>query len=466
MSAYGTPQVKSPDWARIQRANAPRLAGMVPALNAPVESANVILNKQIATLNRAGSNPGNPILAGLGVRIQIAMGVADALLALYLYQDQGVLGANLVAQASPAGQYATFDFRAGSGRTLAGTSSTGSVKNFVRFQTEGGAVEREFWIKNYDADVVTLNSQAALDSGTLLPVTIPLTIVDAGRDWIDVNIDFMPSWNDEFQALALAGGQQAEAGFRKPYGGALFVSFFDKTPGTEGVGVQVNPIVQDLIYSRRSIQVQNTAGLKEITVRFRSAMDSSFVVDVPIKFLVTAPPAEPCDPPFSEACSSVYLKAGTLLPADCPAVASVPGVQVVAGTPGSTIAQDLLVITLHGTSVTISPKLRVRFEKWVANAKALAGADLEPIGSDQDYLPLILSGTTPVEPPPYGSPHRLVIAFSVLQLKADLVAMLNIVVIDGDHVSSPIPVPGPRARDIGLLPIGGTGGTGDDLCAY
>jgi hypothetical protein len=373
-------------------------------------------------------------------------------------------GANLVSETSMAGQYATFAFRAGSGRTVAGSRSTGAVRNFIRFQTEAGSVERQFWIKGYDADVVKANDQACLDAATLLPVEIALTIVDAGRDWIVVTVDFMPSWADEFQALGNPGGQQGAAGFRKAYGGAAFVSFFDTDPGTEGIGTQVNPISQALIYDMRSIQVQNTVGLKEITVRFRSAVDSSFFVDVPIKFRVTAAPADSCEPPFSEPCSSPYLKAGTALPADCPAIASVPEVQVVAGVEGSILAQDLLVITVHGTSVGPAPKLRVRKYKWIANAQALAGGDLEQVGSDEEYLPLILSGDGPVEGGDYGSPHRLTIAFAVTQLINDQIAFLTVTVKDGDHVSDPITIPASKARAIGGFPAGGTGG--GSLCAY
>lgn len=462
---YGRRQIPTPDWRGIARANSPALVAAVPMLSEPRENANVILNKQVATMNRAGSNPGNPILAGLGVRIQLGIGVGDFLKGLYLYQNRDALGANLVGEVAHAGQYATFDFMAGSGRTVSGDHASGAAKNFLRVASDAGTYERQLWIKSPDPDIVTANGQACLDA-SLNPIEIPLTIVNISRQWIDVDVDFMPSWNDEFGVLARADSQQVEAGFKKPYGGALFVSFFDKTPGTEGVGVQVNPITQAQISTVRSIQIENTAGTKDVTVRFRSRQDAGWFVDVNIRFVVTAPDVEACNPPFSEPCSAVYLKAGTPCPANCPAVASVPGVQVTAGTPGAPLAQDLLVVTIHGTTVGASPKIRVREWLWVANAKALAGADLQQIGLDQDYLPYVQTGDSPVEAPPYGSPHRLTIAFSVVQLKNDLVALLEATVIDGDDVSPPIAIPGPKARDIGLLPIGGTGGSGDDICAY
>jgi len=372
-----------------------------------------------------------------------------------------------VSEASVAGQFATVDFLAGSGQTIAGDAATGAIRNFFRFVTEAGPVEREFWIKNYDADIVVANGLAVLDPATLDPVEIPLFVTGDGA-WIDVPVDFFLTWNDEFQVLARGTSQQTEAGFRKPYGGALFVSFFDKTPGTEGFGVEVNPLSQVLIATQRTIEIENTAGTKEIVARFRSEFGSSYFVDIPIKFLVSAPSSEICEPPFTEPCSVAYLKHETELPADCPEEASVPGEQVVAGTEGDTLAIDLLVLTVHGTTVTSTPKLRVSKWKWVENPKALIGADLEEIGSPEDYLPLVGTGTSPVESPPYEDPKRLTIAFSVLQLQTDLVAILEVQVLDGDHVSPAIPIPGPRARDVAFFPInpGGRGDGGGELCLY
>ncbi len=461
---YGRPQVRTPDWSRIKRANAPRLMGAVPALNVPRENANVILNKQVATLNRAGSNPGNPILSGLGVRIQIGMGLNDRLIGLYLFQEPGARGANLVSEAAIAGQYATFGFQAGGGRTVAGDPTNGAAKNFVRWITEAGGNEKEFWIKSYDSDVVKAADQACLDPDTLLPVAIDLGIVDAGRDWIVVPVDFMPSWADEFQALGDPSGQQGQAGFKKAYGGALFVSFFDTATGIEGVGVQVNPITIQAIADTRSIEVENTEGLKEITVRFRSEAGSPFYVDVPIQFTVEAPDEEPCDPPASEPCSSVYLPVDTALPADCPSEPSEPGVQVEAGVEGEPLDVPLLVVSLHGTLVGAAPKLRVRKYEWVANAQAIAGADLQQVGDDEDYLPLVLDGDAPVLAPPYGDPHRMTIAFSTTQLAVDNVAFISVAVLDGDHLSSAVTIPAPRARAVATMPIGGLGG--GTICAY
>lgn len=462
---YSREQVRAPDWSRLEQADAPRLAAMVPDLNRRVPNANVTLDKQIATLYRAGSAPGNPVLSGLGIRIQHIMGQGDRFLGLYIFQDLGAPRANLVSQVAFAGQIATFDFRAGAGLSVGGT--TVAALNYLRVATESGTFEKQFYIKRYDADIVTLNGQAGLDASSLLPVELALDALDPSRDWIDVDVDFMPSWNDEFQVLARGdGSQQAEAGFKKAYGGALFVSFFDTDPGTEGVGVQVNPITKANIYTQRTIQIENTEGLKEFTARFRSEQDSSFFVDVPLKIRVGPAPEDNCSPPFSTPCSEVYLKAGTALPVDCPAVASIPGEQVVAGTEGASIVTSLLVVTLHGTSVGASPKIRVIKRQWIADAKAVAGGRLQDVGSPEEYLPLILDGTTPVEAPPYGDPKRLTIAFSVPQLQADQVAILSVAVKDGDHTADPVDVTGPAARGLGIMPIGGTGNTGDDLCAY
>src|SRR5579862_703060 len=206
-------QLAPPDWRRITKAVVPALIAPVPALNVLVENANVVQNKQVATLNRAGSGPGNPILAGLGVRIQIGVGMGDILRGLYLYQERKALGNNLARNASIAGQYATFDFMAGSGQSVAGTRSTGAVKNLLRVVTDAQAFDKELWIQGPDVDIVTANGQACLNAD-FTPISIPLSIVDVSRPWIDVNVDFMPSWNDEFQVLARGdGSQQAEAGF-------------------------------------------------------------------------------------------------------------------------------------------------------------------------------------------------------------------------------------------------------------
>lgn len=453
----------TPDHARIHRANEPRLRHPIPALTNAVENANLVRNKQAGTLNRGGSHPGNPILSGLGARAQIGIGTGDRLLGVYLFQDRGQLGANLIAQAAHGPLFTTLDFQAGSGQTVAGSPATGAKKNFLRWQTKAGAAEREFWIKSYDYDVVAVKRLPCLDPETLDPVEIEAEIENPGNAWIDLDIDFMVSWNDEFQVLHRRADADEETGFLKAYGGAKFVSFFDTTPGTEGVGVEVNPVTQDVISNRHKIQVQNTVGLKEITVRFRSKAGSLYFVDVPILIRVIDQ-EETCVKPSVEPCTALLLKVGTALPAGLPGEPSVPDEQVTEGTEDEPLDQDLLYVTIRSATAGGAPKLRVRKWKYVASANALAGAVMVQVGADETYLPLSAGSSTPDEDPPYQAPKRHTIAFSVTQLSADLVAFLTVQVLDDPSLSEPILIAAARARDIAYLPAGGAGG--GPTCAY
>jgi hypothetical protein len=453
----------TPDHARIHRAGEPRLRHPIPALVNAVENANLVVNKQAGTLNRGGSHPGNPILSGLGVRAQLGIGTADRLLGVYLFQDRGQLGNNLISQVAHGPLFATLDFQAGSGQTVAGTPATGAKKNFLRWQTKAGAAEREFWIKSYDYDVVAVKQLPCLDPETLDPVEIEAEIMNPGNPWLDLPIDFMVSWNDEFQVLHRRADGDEEVGFLKAYGGAKFVSFFDTTPGTEGVGVEVNPVTQDVIYNRHKIQVQNTVGLKEITVRFRSKEGSLYFVDVNILVRVVDQ-EETCVKPSVEGCTALYLKAGTALPAGLPNAPSVPDVQVTEGTEDEPLDQDLLFVTIRSATAGGAPKLRVRKWKYVQSAAALAGAVMVQVGNDEDYLPLSSGSSTPDEDPPYQAPKRLTVAFSVSQLSADLVAFLTVQALDAPSLSEPILIAAARARDISYLPAGSVGG--GPVCGY
>lgn len=464
MTLPTNPSRPVPDYSKISRANKRSLRRVVPAFMEPTENANATLNKESATLGRAGSGEDNPILSGLGVRIQISLAAGDTLLGLWLFRDHADVGGNLVRQAAVAGRFATYDFMAGSGQTAAGTSATGAVRNFVRYQTKGGTKEKDFWIKTYQHDVVTVQGEACLDEATLDPVEVVATIVDDSRDWLDLPIDFLASWNDEFHVQHRRSDADVEAGFLKAYGGALVVSFFDTSTDEEGVGVQVNPVTQALIRNRRTIQVQNTEGLKEITVRFRSKTDSSFVVDVPILIRVIEPDTESCAVPAIEPCTDLYLPATSAIPEDSPGEASDPEVTAVAGVEGDVVPYDLLVVTVRGATVGASPVLRVRKWAWVESGTAMAGARLTQVGDDVDYLPLVRGGSSPDPGAPYGSPKRFTIAFSKAQLQADNVALLNIMIVDGDHVSAPVTVPGPQARAPMFFAPGGTGG--GPTCAY
>lgn len=302
-----------PDFDRLTRATDPRLRQPIPALNVPIENANQTADKVIYTMNRGGSNPRNPLLAGLGTRFQFSLSRSDQVKALYVFQDRAALGNNLKSNLQPAapGVY-NFDTLLGSGLTAAGSPALGAKKNFVRLVSASGTIEREFYVKSYDADIIACNGQNALDAETLEPVVIELDPADAGEEgWIDVAIDFFVSWNDEFQKMHNGGNPYLNPGFLKAYGGAAFVSFFDTDPGDEGTGVQCNPVTQAPINDQHLIQIEATEGNKLVTVRFRSKQDSVYFVDVDIIFHVPAVPVPeeppPCNPPQVDENVNIYI---------------------------------------------------------------------------------------------------------------------------------------------------------------
>lgn len=620
--------VPIPDHRKIARAVQPRLQGPSPALQTRLDNANQTLDRVASVLNRGGSGPRNPILSRLGTQAQIHLAKGDRIRGVFIYQDPAFLGVNLAPQLvvlSP--DVYGFTFQPGVGQSVAGTPATGAVRNFFRVDTDNGTFEREFWVKTKDADIIAINGIPALDPITLDPVPFALETVDASRPWIDKQIDFFVSWNDEFQVLHNAKQPELDPGFLKAYGGARFVSFFDSalpipatrfskvldepygpgavtfnstqvvaglvgnitkvtlgfhilhnntntlevrlkapdgtkiditignggisdygtscaddttktiaddaavatfpassnpfagphkpdsplsgfngksgaaingtwtleltdtfvsspggtlkcwhveietdgtTPGQEGQGTEVNPVTDAPIEDQHLIQIQNTTGDKDITVRFRSKAGSLFFVDCPIKFNVTTQLVPDCDEPIigeGEACAAVLLKVGTPLPPGTPDMISQPGVQVVAGTPGEPLTQDLWIFTIRGVIVGGVHELLVSRWKQVADVKDVAGARLSRVRPDEVYLPLVLASSTPVSPgSPYGDPKRLVIALSAIQEKADLTALLNFYVKDGDLHSTAIPILGPSSRDICFFPEGDQGG--EVLCGY
>ena len=285
-------QVPAPDHSRIRRATQPRLRQPIPAINHAVENANVVLNKVALTVNRAGSNPSNPILAGLAANIEVNLGIHDSLRGVFLYQDLPTPGPNLRAQATSFGPgIYGLEFVAGQGQTITGDQTIGAQKNFLRVKSAFGSFEREFWVKDYDPDVVAVNGQQALDTITLEPVAIDVPQVSSGAPLVQANIDFMVSWNDEFQALHNAENQYLDPGFLKSYGGAAFVSLFQTGMG-EGSGTEVVAVTQQPIMDMHTLELQNTGGLKHVTARFRSKLDSASYVDVP--FLCNVIPLPTC----------------------------------------------------------------------------------------------------------------------------------------------------------------------------
>lgn len=451
------------EWDRITRATDPKLRGPVPAMNTPVQNANFVVNKATLTLNRAGSHPGNPILAGLGVRNGHQVGRGSRLTALFLYQDHLALGTNLVAQAASGGPgIFYYNFLAGSGQSVAGSPAAGAIRNFLRWQEPFGASEKEFWVKTKDADIVALGGLPALDPATLLAVERTAQIVDAGRTWLDVPIDFFLSWNDEFLELHRQIQSSPEVGFLKAYGGADFVTFFDTAPGTEGIGVKVNAVIDAAIKDQHVIQVENTVGLKAITVRFRSKAGSTYFVDVPILIRVLAAASGSCEPPVDEPCGQMLVKKDAPLPIHLPSAASVPGVQAVAGTPGNPVDRDLFYASIHASIVGAEANLLVRKYKLIPSPTDVAGARYEKVGGDLEFKPLRTAAASPVPGGAYQAPQQLTIAFDYAAEKALLIALYVISVKDGHTYSPGQPFTAPKSRDISFYAAGETGG--NDAC--
>ena len=446
---HGT--IPVPDYRRVHRAGEPRLRHPVPALLAPVENANARLAKTVTTLYRAGSAAHNPILAGLGTRLELQLTGPDRLTGLYVFRDRADVGANLLAAVSLAapGLY-VYDFQAGAGPTLAGSPSAGATRNFLRFVSRFGAVEHETWIKTCDHDVVTLAGQAALDPATMLHVCVEVAQLASGISWIPVPIAFMPSWKDEFN--------------RPCVGGARVVSIFDAA-GEGLAGTVVESVNQAAIETVATVNVQNTPGEKHFTVRFRSKQDSAYKVDVDVCVEVIPPDGAMCYAPVVAPCADVLLKRWAALPANTPAVPSVPGEPTEAGVPGTPLAADLLYVMLAGYTVGTAPTLVIR--RWAAQQSDtdLAGVQFVQVGSDVEYMPLIVPDTVgvPDPGPPYGGGAIYCVALSVAQLRSDNVALVEAFLKDGVTLSRPMAVAGPRLRDLQYFAAPETGG-GQGCC--
>jgi hypothetical protein len=450
-------EILAPDYRRLTRANDPAIRFVNPAWYAPVENANQTLNKVVVTMNRGGSNPRNPILKGLSGKFQITLALDDSLVGVWIYQDRASLGSSLKSQATPIGQGAyELPHVYGFGQSIAGSPTTGAKRNFLRVQSKFGSFDREFWVKTHDADIVAVKSTPCLDPSTLDPVEIIAEIVDSSQDWLQLPIDFFVSWNDEFQALHNARNEYLDNGALKSYGGAAFVSFFDTSTATEGVGVQVNPVTKAAINDRHLIEVENTVGLKEITVRFRARQDSAYFVDIPIKIRVVQETLA-CKPPVVEPCIENLLKIGTALPANTPAVPSEPGVPTVPGTPGTILDQDLLIIAVRGAVVGGDVRLVVRRWKLIYSATDLSGAEFSYY-SDTEYIPMSIASDTPAEGAPYQSPKIYAIALSVASERANNIAAFSVFLKDGDLTSYPVAIVGPGLRQLQFFPNGEAGG--------
>ena len=612
------------DHERIHHSNEPRLRGLAPALFTPLENADQVLNKQVVTINRAGSDTLNPELKGLGQRFTFTTGQVDRLRSVFIFQDRRALGPNLIASvASAAPGVFTLDTVIGAGISKAGPSLGLAKRNFIRWQGSFGTNEKEFYAKDKDPDVIIVNGKRVLDDN-FLPTALQVSKVDASFPFITAEIDFFPSWNDAFHVQHNAKNPLLDPGFLKAYGGAKFVSFFDTTlpipatrfskvldepygpgavtfnstqavaglvgnitkvtlgfhilhnntntlevrlkapdgtkidiaigrggikdfgtactddttkttvsdaalrtfvgnvnpfdgadylpdsplsgfngksgaaingtwtleitdvfagspggtikcwhveietdgraPGVEGTGTQVKPVTKAIIDSLRDIEIQNTSGVKKITVRFRSKSDSVHLVDCPIELtVVTDPAAISCTVPVIEDCVEVLLLVGTPLPDELQDTASVPLVQDVEGTVGVPLTRNLLYVGIRSAIAGSTAKLRV--QKWasVASAPDLAGARVTKV-ADDIYLPLKFTSSSPLSGAPYQAPQRLTVAFDVLGDTALNVGYYTLEVVDGTLVSDPVVVLGPNARALQFFPTGGLGG--GDLCAY
>lgn len=451
-----------PEYKRVTRAKDPTLRSYVPILAEPTENANQTLNKVVMTLNRAGTSKFNPILSGLGQHIEFALNERDRLISYFIYQSRPDFGPNRVSSVvSLGGSIFGLDMIHGID-TVAGSPSAGAIQNFYRVVSAAGEFEKTAWVKSYDKDVVTINDLDALDDN-LDPVEIELTMIAASQPWIQCNIGFMKSWADEFYVPHARNATDQSIGNFKAYGGAKFVSLF-QTGEDEGVGTEVNPETTVDIKDQHTVEVENTAGLKHLTVRFRSKSDSAYYVDVPVLLRVVAPDSDTCDPPISERCGEALLLADTPLPEFMPGEASEPNVQVVEGTPGDPLARKLMFFAINFNMVGASPVMVVRRAQAVASAEDVAGFAYEEIGDDEEYLPLIEPAVTPVESSPYTGPAQAMIALDYAIEKTLGVALYTMWIKDGDHISKPVSFPGPKARDIQYLPFGETGGTDD--CFY
>lgn len=237
------------------------------------------------------------------------------------------------------------------------------------------------------------------------------------------------------------------------------------TPGVEGQGTMVVPFTDQEIKDTRSVQLENITGQKDITFRFRSKAGSTKFVDCPVLIDVVAAIAAQCDPPViledPEPCTVLLYLKDEAVPADTPDAASQPGVPTVAGS--GTFDRDILVVTIRG-SVKASASVLVKFWKYVQDTKDLGSADMRIAKSEVELIPLSLDSATPAAPVGYMAPRRYVIAFDVAQEKFENVAYFNLMLKDGDLLSEPLLIAGPKVRDLDFFPPGGQGG--GIACAY
>lgn len=456
------------DHLRLRSAVEPRLRGLVPALNVPIEGANQTVDKAGTTLNRAGDSLRNPILSGLGHRLTGKIASTDTLEGVQIYQDRASIGPNLLAlaHAQAAGVF-SIDLVAGTGRTKAGSPATGAVKNFIRWKSRNGTIEKEFYIKTFDFDVVALEGIPALDPITLLKTCITVNELPGGVAFIQIVADWFVSWNDDFGALHRRSPVEflKAPGFLKSYGGAKFVSVFDTSTDIEGIGVQVNPQTQIEIKDLHGVEVENTPGQKDFTVRFRSKKNSTFFVDIDVCVLVLADPCDPSDPPTTEdpPTEPPVIICETIPPEDPPITPTdIPGDGLDPATPGSPeigppveypdpLTVKLVHLTIQGQTTGATPNVILRRYSAVADTKSPGGFRLLFI-SRKTYVPLVVSGaTTPTKGAPYQAAQAYRVAFQSAAEELDGVIFYTIQLEDEGLFSQAVPCQAPGILNLSQL---------------
>ncbi len=459
------------DHERLRSAVEPRLRGFVPAQNIPIEGANQTQDKAGTTLNRAGSSAANPILSGLGHRLTGKISSTDTLTGVNIYQERSAIGPNQLALAheQAAGVF-SIDLVAGTGRTKAGSPATAAKRNFIRWKSRNGSVEKEFYIKTFDFDVVALNGIPALDPITFLKTCITVKELPGGIAFIEIIADWMVSWNDEFGALHRRDPSPflKPPGFLKSYGGAKFVSVFDTSTATEGVGVQVSPQTQIEIKDLHGVLIQNTTGQKDFTVRFRSKKDSPFTVDVDVCVLVIADPCAPSDPPEDENPTiDDPTGFGEIIPPATPPIIpnDLPGEDIGGGNfqPGSPESPtvpvafpDLLEVkmtslTVQGQTTGGTPTMVVRRFVAVADLKSAGGFAIVFL-DQKEYIPLVVSGATkPTKGAPYQAAEAYRVAFQTATEELNNVIFYGVMLRDGGLYSKAQFFGGPAVLQLSAL---------------
>jgi len=475
------------DHDRIFRAVDPRIPGFAPGVAAPVQSGNQTLEKVALSLNGAGTLPGNPILAGLAMRVDIPLGSGDSLTGLFIFTDRADPKGNLVDQVSggPAG-LVTFDMPIVEGNISVGSPATGAIRNYIRQESLSGIMERTFWVQSKDFNAVQLNSLPALDPITLAPVPITVKRPNTVDPFIDVAVDFFVAWSDEFHVKHRSNNLNLTPGFSKSYGGAAWVSVFDTnpTPAQEGVGTEVSPYTNVNISNQKKVQVENSVGLKRGTFRFRANSGSPYFVDCPFEVNVIEDTPPVCDPPTTsnppppdDPPPCVDPPVDYIPPLDPPSTTpvdtvwsdpggglslvpySLEGVTPEQGVVTEFLKEPQLTITVQSQSTGGSPLVHVR--RYTFMGDAAAHDSIKTVLVDEKiFIPLVVSGATcPTNDPPYNTAEALRVAFSVSQELAAGIIWYEVFVVDGGLSSKASSMFGPAIANLSAFMQPGTGKT-------